>query len=290
MEAYSCSSENLEKVPEGLLKKENINFPNVHFDLDQMIALSNGIRESKGDLFNYIPFCLTVEAESLGAIINLGDERVGPRAKECRYKDISELLNINYDVDFNSGRIKTVLDAISEISKHNYVILNVNGVFSILSSLVDSNILYRAMRKEKESVLEVLKNIEGLILRFTKEALERGCKVISYADPAGDIKIMGQKTFSEFSAPVTYEILKNTNDMLKNEILFLCGRMTNGLLKTGLIEVIPFEVKDIKNYGEGFLKVSKENHMSILGNYCIKRTHLNASEMKVYGIKLISHS
>ncbi len=287
MEAFACGSEDLEKVSQEIIKKENIIYPNVHFELDQMIKLSKAVKIHKCDSFVHIPFCLTVEAEHLGGAINLGNDRVGPRVKECIYKNVSDLLNIDYDIAFTSGRIKTVLDAVKILSLENDVILNVNGIFTLLSSLIDINILYKAMRKEKENVLLVFEKIKDYILRFVDEGLKNGAKVISYADPVGDVKIMGLKTFLDFSAPITYDILKNISSKMDDEILFLCGRMTNGLNQAKLIEIIPFSIENVKNYGEALLKISKENNINIFGNYCIKRTHFPGQNVKACGIKLL---
>ncbi|MBU3188478.1 hypothetical protein K9O30_03780 [Clostridium bowmanii] len=55
-------------------------------------------------------FCVTVEAEALGADIKLGDEKVGPRVNKYAFNNVEELKNIE-EINFTKGRIHSVLEA-----------------------------------------------------------------------------------------------------------------------------------------------------------------------------------
>ena len=76
------TSDNLENISIDLIKENNLKFPEVHENLESMVKFSKVMKEHRKDLFCRVPFCMTVEAEALGAIINLGDEKYGPRSKE----------------------------------------------------------------------------------------------------------------------------------------------------------------------------------------------------------------
>ena len=88
---FSCISDNLENIPKELIESKNLKFPNIHENLIDMVEFSKIIKEHKKDIFCRVPFCMTVEAESLGAKINMGDEKYGPRAKEYAFKNLDEL-------------------------------------------------------------------------------------------------------------------------------------------------------------------------------------------------------
>ncbi len=83
------------------------------------------------------------------------------------------------------------------------------GSFTIITSLVDSRIFYKAMRKNKEMVYDFLKIIEDNIIKYMEEGIARGAKIISYADPVGGAKdIVGPKVYKDFSGKSSYNILK----------------------------------------------------------------------------------
>lgn len=82
------------------------------------------------------------------------------------------------------------------------------GSFTIITSLVDSRIFYKAMRKNKEMVYDFLKIIEDNIIKYMEEGIARGAKIISYADPVGAKDIVGPKVYKDFSGKSSYNILK----------------------------------------------------------------------------------
>ncbi|MDR1726842.1 MAG: hypothetical protein LBT74_02750 [Acidobacteriota bacterium] len=280
-EMFVCGAETgASELPEGIVKAHGFKFPEVHFDAGEMVRFAEVLQAEKEDAFASVPFCLTVEAEALGARINPGDARVGPRVRECAFKSVAELDAIDYGKALASGeRIGLVLEAVKALSAGHDVILNVNGIFTTLASLIEMNTLYKAMRSDRETVFRVFGKLKDFSVAFTRLGLESGAKVISYADPVGDVTIMGMRMFKEFAAPATCAVIKESLALLDGRIFHLCGRMTNSLFKAGLVAVEKTAVAGAANYGDALLRLHREKGVDFVGNHCIKKTNLGQADV-----------
>lgn len=76
---FKCASDNLEEIPEEVVKEIGIDFPEVHTEAEYIASLSKELKKYKEDILCRVPFCNTVEAEALGGKIKLGDSKTGPR-------------------------------------------------------------------------------------------------------------------------------------------------------------------------------------------------------------------
>lgn len=281
-ELYVCSSDNLADIPEELAASGKFSFPEVHINPEQMTEMAKSLKIHNNDCFVHVPFCLTVEAAALGAQINLGDEKNGPRVGNHTYNSLEQLLALDYRKMMLEGeRISVVMEAIRKLSKDNTVILYVNGIFTMLSYLVEIGTVYRTMRNDIETSQRTLDMISDCIVAFIEEGLKNGAKIISYSDPVGDITLMGKKTFSQLPAPATIKLLKRVMDLLDDQAIYLCGRMTSGLKKLELIEIEKREVCDVGNMGGGIMKILSEKNVKLIGNSCIKRTHIPSKNRTV---------
>ena len=131
---FVCVSDQLEEIPDSIVKMTGLNFPEVHTKADYLATLSMEMKKHKKDNLCRLPFCNTVEAEALGGNIKLGDAKTGPRVESYAYSSIDELLEMG-DIDFTSGRIREVLKAVEILSgTGELVVLNVEGPFTIITS------------------------------------------------------------------------------------------------------------------------------------------------------------
>ena len=137
---FICVSDQLEEIPESIVKNSGLIFPDVHSKAEYIVELSKGLKKYKNDILCRLPFCNTVEAEALGGNIKLGDAKTGPRVESYAYNSLDELLEIG-EIDFKSRRIAEVLKAVQILrDQDETVVLNVEGPFTIITSLIDSKI------------------------------------------------------------------------------------------------------------------------------------------------------
>jgi MtaA/CmuA family methyltransferase len=284
---FKCEGENLEQIPDIIIEKTGITFPEAHKDKNQMAILAKEIREYKKDTVVRIPFCVTVEAEALGGDIKLGDAKTGPRVRDYRFENVEAMQQMS-EMNLESGRIKEVLDCVELLSNQGEVVsLNVEGPFTIISSLIDPINFYKGMRKNKEAVLNIIQVTEDSIVNYIIEGLKRGAKIISYGDPVGAMDIVGPKVYEEFSGKTTYNILKRVEKHLNGAVIHICGKSSVALVKLGFAETIPVEFPEDIKYGEAInfaIKVRKD--IKFIGHRCIKKSCFMLGNKILWSIKL----
>ena len=285
---FVCVSDQLEEIPDSIVKMTGLNFPEVHTKAEYLATLSMEMKKHKKDNLCRLPFCNTVEAEALGGNIKLGDAKTGPRVESYAYSSIDELLEMG-DIDFTSGRIREVLKAVEILSgTGELVVLNVEGPFTIITSLIDSRVFYKAIRKNKEIVNNVLTILEDNIVKYIKEGVKRGAKIISYGDPVGALDIVGPKVYREYSGKFSYNILKRVENEIGSSILHICGKTSTVFQNMGLIETRPIKLKEDITYGESIDYILKNrSDVRIIGHNCIKKTPLKLKNSTVWNIKIL---
>ncbi|CAM2959406.1 uroporphyrinogen decarboxylase family protein [Hathewaya histolytica] len=284
---FKCVGDNLESIPESVQEDTGLTFPEVHTNGEDMAVLSKALKEDKDDIVCRLPFCNTVEAEAIGAHIKLGDFKTGPRVSEYKFNSIEQLDSIQ-EIDLEHGRIKEVLKAVKILNESGEtVVLNIEGPFTIISSLIDSMIFYKAIRKNKEVVEKFINSIEHSIVKYAKEGIKNGAKVISYGDPVGALDIVGPKVYKEVSAKSSMRILKELEKETGDTIIHLCGKTSAAFENMGFSNSERIEYDNNKTYGEGIFSVVKERQdVKFIGHGCIKRTPLKLKDNGVYKINL----
>ena len=146
---FNCTYDNAAGISESVCKKLNLSFPDAYLDGETIALISKAIQDEEG-----IPFWHTVEAEAMGADINLGDEKSVPRAGSFVCTELDELLQF-------------------------------------LS--IDSSHILKALRKEQDKMKEVLDKFRVQILQFMQQGVLAGINILSYADSMGSLSVLGPK-------------------------------------------------------------------------------------------------
>ena len=166
--------------------------PDIHLYADAMVAFALEVREKTNAPWCMLPFCHTVEAETLGAKVRYGDRKNGPRVVDYACSTLDDLLTLP-DMDFTQGRIAQVLAACRELHRRGEtVILEITGPFTLLGGLIDPASLFRFLRKEPEKMEQVFAHLHRNLLAYMQVAQESGVSIISYADPTGGVNIIGR--------------------------------------------------------------------------------------------------
>ena len=284
---FKCANDNSVDIPVEVSSRYKDFYKRINTCGNFMGEISKEIELLKNDTWCKVPFCNTVESEALGAIIKLADENNTSRVSDYFIKNIDELSKIT-DIDFNSGRISEVLNSIEFLSlKGEDVVLMVEGPMTIATSLMDSSLFYKAYRKNKEEIIKFMELIKRNLIMYIKEGIKRGAKIISYADPVGNIDIVGPKVYKELSGKLTLEIVNELNEELEksNVILHLCGRTSTSLEETNMARFNEVEVTE-NTYGEALKTFLKSDKSKVLGHWCVKRTSLKKADNKIIVMEL----
>jgi uroporphyrinogen-III decarboxylase len=284
---FKCQADNLEEIPAQISEELGITFPEAHTNSRDMSILAKAIKSHTEASICIIPFCTTVEAEALGGKIKLGDSKTGPRVEGYSFGSLEALNNVKR-INLSNGRIKEVLDCVEKLSKEGEVVaLNVEGPFTIISSLIDPMLFYRGLRKDKASMGGFIDKVEEAIVEYILEGINRGAKIISYGDPVGAMDIVGPSVYRDVSGKATYNILKKLEGRLGDSIIHLCGKTSTAFEKLGLSEGIKIEFNEDISYGEAMCKIINEmKDIKIIGHSCIKRARNKMKKMVVWNILL----
>jgi MtaA/CmuA family methyltransferase len=210
----------------GIMEKTGHTLPEAHFDAGLMAALAFDIHKETGFENFGIPFCMTVEAEVLGSSIEMGSPSCEPKIeKEC-YPSVSAVVERSEEDFLSSGRIRTVIDAIRQLSAAHPdtpVIGTLTGPISLAASLVDPMNFYRELRKDRENAHRVLRYVSAFLGRFALEMAAAGADVIAIGDPSATGEILGPLLFKEYAVPYLNQVIDTVHGAGKPVILHICG-------------------------------------------------------------------
>lgn len=266
---FNCTYDNSAGINEKVTKDLDLTFPDAYLHADTMAVLAVALKEHDGASFCELPFCHTVEAEAMGGIVNYGNEKSGPRAKEYVCSSAEELLKLP-GIDFTKGRIREVLKACKILREQGeHVVLQVSGPFTILNVLIDPKYVFKAMRKKPELMKEVFLKFGNEILRFMEEAKRCGVELISYADSSGGVNILGPRMAQQVVEDFTYSFLKRAEELVDSHtMILLCPKTTFALLGTEKADMVDRELPEPMQYGEACIHMIGK--AGFAGQMCIK--------------------
>ncbi|MGO5051785.1 uroporphyrinogen decarboxylase family protein [Lachnospiraceae bacterium LCP25S3_G4] len=258
--------------PDAILAEElHISFPDAYLHESTMVAMAKALKKRYDVSFCELPFCHTLEAEALGAIINLGDEIAGPRAKSCICQSVDELLVLP-EIDFSKGRIAEVLKACRTLhDSGEHVSLLLSGPLTILNALIDGKYIFKAMKREPEKMHQVFQKLQHELLKFCQHALEAGVDIISYADSSGSLNIVGPNIVEDMVEHFTYPFLKNLEQRIAGKAqIFLCPKTSLALIGCERARWKEIQIKETKKYVDAC--IAEKLQAPIVGQMCIKNT------------------
>ena len=203
-------------------------WPEAHTDPEEMAALActaytNGLFDNIG-----VPFCMTVEAEAMGAEVDLGDRKTEPRVTGYPLASVSGFPEVLHPIDLTRGRVKVVLDALHLIKERcpkAAVMANLTGPISLASSLVDANRYYKDLRKKKEESHALMDFVTDQLILFGKAQLAAGARFVTISDPSGTGEILGPKLFEEYALPSLNRICEALRPYSDGVIVHICGQL-----------------------------------------------------------------
>lgn len=226
--ACICPGGMMNMVTAELMRECAVYLPQAHTDAQSMAKLARTVYE-QGCFENVgVPFCMTVEAEAMGASVDLGSNMIEPRVKDYVIQSVSQWETLR-PLDIDSGRVKVTLDAISLLKESCPtvpVIGNLTGPISTATSLLEPMDFYRELRKKKEDSHAFLDFVTEQLLRFGLAQIEAGADVIAISDPSGTGEILGPKYFEEFAVRCLNRLVNAFREKGVGTIVHICGQMS----------------------------------------------------------------
>ena len=222
----------------GLMDISGYYWPEAHLEPEKMASLSLAASRILGIENVGVPFCMTVEAEGMGAVIDMGTNEHEPSIDSYPMVTISDIDRIS-DLDIDSGRAKVCIDAIRILKRKAPevpVFANLTGPISLASSLIDPLIFYRTFIRNKEGAHRLMRTVNKSLKSFGDAMIEAGADVVCIADPSASGELVGKKSFDEFALHYINELVLHFRDKYDvPSIVHICGKVQS--LGTALSEI-----------------------------------------------------
>ena len=226
--ACICPGGMMNMVTSELMDKVKVHMPEAHNDARQMADLAKAVYE-EGCFENYgVPFCMTVEAEEMGAKVDMGSHVYEPHVVEYAIGSVSDYKRLT-PVDLTKGRAKVVLDAIRILKEETEgvpIIGNLTGPISTASSVMEPVVFYKELRKKNQEAHGYMEFITEQLIAFGRAQIEAGADIIAISDPSGTGEILGPKYFKEFAVTYINKLLDSLQDEKMGTIVHICGQMS----------------------------------------------------------------
>lgn len=234
---FACTYENSAGLNEEITRDLGLTFPEAHLHKESLLTLARATKDYEKTPFCVLPFCHTLEAESLGGIINLGNESTGPRAGGYIYTKLEELKDLP-PMDLTKGRIHEMLLTARElVDSGETVVFEVCGPITVLSALIDPKHIFKGLRKQPDLVGEIFEKLGDALLEYVAEIKKQGVTLISYADVVGGVNILGPKMAGQVLELFTLPFVKKLEQLTDDHFTVLfCPKTTLALIDTGHAE------------------------------------------------------
>lgn len=223
-----CPGGMMNMIVEDIMDLTGNTWPEAHSDAKMMADLAAGVYENGGFENFGVPFCMTVEAEAMGAGVNMGTRINEPRVTSYPLQSVDEWNKLT-PIDVKTGRARIVTEAIGLLKERNPdipVIANLCGPVSLVSSLVEPMVYYKELYKKSDKAHEMMEFVTDNLIAFGKAQIEAGATVLAISDPSGTGEILGPRGFQNFAVPHLNKIIT----AIKAEadvgfIIHICGRL-----------------------------------------------------------------
>lgn len=224
-----CPGGMMNMVTAELMERVEIYLPEAHTDARKMADLAKAVYE-QGCFENCgVPFCMTIEAEEMGARVDLGSQIYEPHVVKYAIDSVADYEKLS-GIDLTKGRAKVVLDAIrilKEEVKDMPIIGNLTGPISTASSVIEPVVFYKELRKKNAEAHAYMNFVTEQLIAFGRAQVEAGADVITIADPSGTGEILGPRFFKEFAVRYINQLLDGLADLHVETIVHICGHMKN---------------------------------------------------------------
>lgn len=206
------------------MEKVGASWPLAHSDPEKMATIGTSLYKLAELKTARIPFCLTVEAEAMGAGIDIGLINKQPSIRKHPFVTADEVV---LPPDFlQRARIPTVLAATRLLKKTASdlpVIVGTTGPFTLAGHLIGIEKYLLWTIKDRNSVIKVLDMANKACIEYTKAILDAGADVVSISEPSASPELLSPKDFASLVKPELTETANLINSRGAIGVLHICG-------------------------------------------------------------------
>lgn len=222
-----CPGGMMNMITRDVMEASGCSWPEAHSDPYKMAKLALFGVEQGGFENCGVPFCMTVEAEAMGATVNIGDMLTEPHVTSPLLSSAEEI-SLLKEANPSIGRMSIVAEAIRIIKSYKKevpVIGNITGPVSTAGTLADMSILLKEFRKKPEACHRLLDKISCGIIKYAKSQVEAGADAICLSEPSGTGELLGAVHFKNYALRYINKIMEALDVQVK--IVHICGKVNS---------------------------------------------------------------
>lgn len=203
------------------MEKTGAMWPEAHKNSEKMAKLGSSLYELAGLECARIPFCLTVEAEAMGAQVDLGGKDKPPQVLNTPFSNADDI-----DIPDNfleSGRIPTVLKAV-EILKEKYddlpIVVGITGPFTLTGHLLGVENLVRYLKTDIDEVEDAIENSLDACMDYAEALSDVEVDVVCVAEPTASPELIDPLQFKSIVKPRLEDLAGFIDE---KKVLHICG-------------------------------------------------------------------
>ena len=207
-------------------------WPEAHKNADLMAKLAAAQADYNGSEGVRAGFCLTAEAEALGATVAVDKKDAAPMIKghnlhfDCMGGEYSDLSTLIAPEDFiKTGRPAVVIESVKKLVKshgENYPVVAGNtGVITLAGQLVSAENVIFGILMAPDKVHEWLEFFTPYVRTYTEALWEAGADAVQCSEPTGSTDMLAPDMFNDFVGQYINRALAPKAD--KYSILHICG-------------------------------------------------------------------
>lgn len=218
-------------------------WPEAHCDAEAMARLAAAARDVVGFDFVRVPFDQTIEAELLGAEVDLGDRtsNVQVRSHPLKLGDPVPPLP-----DPDSGRARVVVQAIAllrrRVGEDVAVLGGLVGPFTVLCQLLGIQTVLTESVRRPDALQPYLELVVELGVEYGRRQVAAGADAITVEDMAASLDMTSPRLYQQLILPAQQQLV---SAIPAPTILHVCGSNTRilTLLHQAGSEVISLEAR-----------------------------------------------
>lgn len=257
---FPCCGKDERRIPAAVRQMQT----GIHQSRDKMLMAARLVKEAEKLPAIRLPLDLTTEARAFGGDVKWNGTQLVPGKYVCQNREDLEALCRR---TLEEQAVREILECIPGL-RDDPVILDVQGPFSILASLMEPATLFRVLKPEKERIEQILDKIIWFLVDYIMIAVDRGVKVISFADPAGVMELTGPAVYRAFSGRAVHRLFTALSPFLDKAVVHLCGKVAVSMEKAGYLKPHPKRLAE-GDYLENLLALAGNPSVRFVGGGCI---------------------
>lgn len=177
-----------------------------------------------------------------------------------------KLEDVSLNMDYDKAEFKAMIEALRILGPEKTVI-DIRGPISVLDNMVGAIEVMKAMRKKKDVLHSLYKDLTDIYIEYMRIFLDRGVRAFSFTESLLDVDVLGPREVKNYVNDFLLSFLKEVEKLYTeyNFVIHLCPKSSLALVDLEMAEFEEIDLLEKTPYIDIIL--SQDN--IIMGDRCI---------------------